>query len=357
MRNLKRIKAAFCIGAAVLLSGCFGGREVNKRSFVQIIAVERSGEMYNAGLQIFKSESSDGNPDISKANSASVSGRGITLSAALADAELKAGEELFIGHTKLLVLGDGLNDPSDEIEVLYGKNLSPSCPVVYSRDPSGITDTMLTDGIFSAEKIISAMETYVNSGKCIYTSAAEISEAARVTDSAFPLPSVYSDGKELYFSGAVLGDSEGVHGNIPESDMNGIVFLSDSFPKDGRINISSEINGVTAAAEIVDASCVKKASNDSGRLVIDAEIKLKIKVRDNGVGADEKRIGNAVCENVKDSVISAFSDAVWYNGCDVFGIGKLVRRDCSELTEAVTDRESGILKDSVLNVTVYGESV
>ncbi|MBQ8827020.1 MAG: hypothetical protein IJ007_08005 [Oscillospiraceae bacterium] len=354
---MKRLKSVFCIAAAVLLSGCFGGREVNKRSFVQIIAVERNDEIYSVGLQLFKSESSDGNPDISKANSASVSGRGITVSEALADAELKAGEELFIGHTKLLVLGDGLKDPSDEIEALYGENLSPSCPVVYSRVPSEITDTMLTEGIFSAEKIISTMETYVNSGKCVYTAAAEISEAAGVTDSAFPLPAVYSDGKELYFSGAVLGNSQGIHGSIPESDMNGMVILSDSFPKDGRINISSEINGVTAAAEIVEAKCVKKASNDGGRLVIDAEIRLKIRVNDNGHKTDEKRIGNAVCENIKDAVISAFSTAVWYNGCDIFGIGKLVRRDCSEMAEAVADPESGVLKDSVLNVSVYGESV
>ena len=354
---MKRLKVLCCLTAALLLSGCFGGREVNKRSFVQIIAVERSGDMYNVGLQLFKSESSDGNPDISKANSASVSGRGITVSEALAQAELKAGKELFIGHTKLLVLGDGLKDPSDEIEVLYGENLSPSCPVVYSREPSEITDTMLKDGIFSAEKIIGTMETYVKSGRCIYTSAAEISEAARVTKSAFPLPSVYSEGGELYFSGAVLGNSSGIRGNIPESEMNGIVFLSDSFPDDGRISISSEINGTAVSAEIVDAECVKKASNDGGRLVIDAEIKLKIKVNDNGHGTDEKRIGNAVCENVKDSVISAFSTAVWYNGCDIFSIGKLVRRDCGELTDAAVSQESALLKDSMLNVSVYGENV
>lgn len=354
---MKKAVTAFCVGAAVLLSGCFGGREISKRSFVQIIGIEKDKEIYNVSLQLFRSESSDGTPDVTKANAEAVTGRGSTVSEAMSEAALKTGKELFTGHTKLVVFGDGLNDPSDELEYLYSEKLSPSCPVVYSREPSEITDTLSEEGIFSAERIINIMEEYVRNGGAVYTSAAEVSEAARVTEAAYPLPVIFSDGKEVYFSGAAVGDSDGIHGTLSEDSVYGAVILADSFPKDGRINISADVGGIPVSAEIVSACCTRKAFNDGGRLAVNADIKLKLKIKDNGHGVDEKRIGSEVCVKVKDAVINAFSTAVWYNGCDIFEIGKAVQRDCPELYAAEEWDSGEILRDSMLNVKVYGESV
>ena len=354
---MKKTAIAFCVGAAVLLSGCFGGREISKRSFVQIIGVEKDKNIYNVNFQLFKSESSDGNPDVTKANSEAVSGHGTTLSEAMSEAALKTGKELFIGHTKLVVFGDGLNDPSDELEYLYNEKLSPSCPVVYSREPSEIADTLSETGLFSAERIISVMEGYVRSGGAVYTSAAEISEAAEVTNAAYSLPVIYSDGSEVYFSGAVLGDAEGIHGAVSESDIYGAVILADNFPKNGRINVSAEINDIPVSAEIVSADCTRKAFNNDGRLTINADIKLKLKIKDNGHNVDEKGIGSKVCTKVKDAVINAFSAAVWYNGSDIFEISKAVQRDCPELYGTEKWQNGELLRESMLNVKVYGENV
>lgn len=352
----KKGAAAFMTAAAIALSGCFGGREVNKRSFVQIIGLEKSSGLYNLSLQLFKPESSDGRPDITKANSSSVTGRGATIGEAFAQAEMKAGKSLFTGHAKLLILGDGLNDPSDELEVLYDENLSSSCPVVYSRKPSEITEALPEEGMFSAERILNIMETYVCAGKSVYTSAAELSEAAEVTESGFALPVIYADGKEVYFSGAALGSGGGLHGTVPESSQEGMILLMDAFPDNGRITVPVEINGMTVSAEIIDACCKKSVSYSDGQLSVEADIKLEIRTDDSSV-FDEKQTGTAVCEKVKDSVVDAFSAAVWENGCDIFGITKLVRRDCPELYEAVTDSGSGILKDCRLNVKVHGRNV
>lgn len=356
---IKKLTAALVF--TLFLSGCSVGEEVNKRAFVQVIGIEKTADNYNVSLQFYKPESSDGNPDISKANSDSANGRGTTVTEALSDAELKTGKSLFTGHTKLLILGGGLDDPSDELAVLYSNSafgsVSPSCPVVYSDTPSAVTDTFMTEGLFSADRLISIMDSAVNSGKAFYTSVASIAESTGLTGSAAVLPTVYAEKENVYFSGGIFTDRYGTHGTIPESELYGMIILKDIFPDDTEITVPVSINGSPAAASVTASECKKNASFKNGRLEINAVIHADIHITENSRHLDEERLVRKVCENIKDAVISAYSTAVWYNNCDVYDINKVVRRDCPEIYDELLSEDSSVLRDSVLNVKILARKV
>ncbi len=358
----KKFAAALAAVLTLTLSGCSSsGEEVNKRTFVQIMGLEKQADYYNVSLQFYKPESSDGNPDISKANSDSVTGRGTTITEALTDAELKTGKSVFTGHTKLLVLGDGLGDPSDELSVLYGNsaygNVSPSCPVAYSKVPSAITETFMTEGLFSADRLIGKMESAVNNGRAFYTSVASLAESTEVSEAAAILPVIYAENENVYFSGGAFTDKNGIHGNLPESELYGMIILRNDFPDRCEINVPVTVNSITASASIVKAKCRKTAVYNEGRLEISAEICADIRINENTHGLDNERLVRAVSEKIKDSVVSAYSTAVWYNSCDIYGINKAVRRDCHEIYDELSADDSNILRNSILNVKIMAKEV
>ncbi|MDE6746651.1 MAG: hypothetical protein K2J72_08440, partial [Oscillospiraceae bacterium] len=189
MRKLKHKLYLFAaVLVTLLFSGCFGGTEVRERAFVQLLGLEKNDGIYTVSLQLYKSESGSAEPDVSKANSVSVSGSGATVQSALADAEVNAGKKIFLGHIKLLIIGGGIENPSDELALFLDGSVSPSCPIAYSDDPAAVTEVLLEDGSFSAEQLMTIMSLTAAQGKTVYTSAAKLASDTGVLDCAAALP-------------------------------------------------------------------------------------------------------------------------------------------------------------------------
>ncbi len=349
-------KAEFIVPLLICLTlaGCFGGTEVNERAFVQLMGIQSDDGVYTVDLQLYKGESSDGNPDISKANSDSVSGSGATLSAALSDAELKAGKSLYIGHIKLLILGEGIKDPAEELSPLTvgGSSagvISPSCPVVYCSSPDDITSLKMEQGLYSADRLMQIMDTYVKSGKCVYTSYASLAESTSLNGASSPLPVIKASDKSAFFDGLVFAAPDGIHSGLPEEDTAGVIILNGDFAPEGHITIPVTVGEKTASAVITEAKIRRSADISEGKLRINAKINLELDIIANPDNLTAEEISSAACGNVRDSCISAYSASAWYGGYDIFGVYRLIRRDCPSLLKA--DRET-VLKESILNISV-----
>lgn len=342
----------FFICTALTLSGCFGGLEVNDRAFVQLMGLERKDEVYMVSLQIYKSESGSPDPDVSKANSVTVNGSGATISAALSDAELSLGKRLFLGHIKLLVIGDGIENPSDELALFLDGSVSPSCPVAYSDDPQAAVGTLLEDGTFSAEQLLKLMETAASQGKTVYTSVADVASKTGISDSAAALPVIVSDGEKIQFRGMTFARKNGTAGYLAEEDVQGVKLLTNAFECGDRITVPVTAGENRATAYITGAKSCLKTEYAEGKLRVYADVFIKIKTEENPFGTNEKLIEAAVRESVKDTCISAFSTAVWYNSCDVFDIKKLVRRDCPDFYGEYCKNDGKYLRESVLTVNI-----
>lgn len=350
------VKKFFCtlffICTALTMSGCFGGLEVNDRAFVQLMGLEREDDVYMVSLQIYKSESGTPDPDVSKANSVSVNGSGATISAALADAELSLGKKLFLGHIKLLIIGEGIENPSDELALFLDGSVSPSCPVAYSDDPQAVSETLLEDGAFSAEQLLKLMETAAAQGNTVYTSVADVASKTGISDTAAALPCIVSDGETINFRGMTFARKNGTAGYLAEEDVQGVKLLTNSFECGDRITVPVIAGENRATAYITEAKSCLKTEYSEGKLRVCADVCIKIKTEENPFGANKKLVEAAVRESVKDTCISAFSTAVWYNSCDIFDIKKLVRRDCPDFYGEYCENDEKYLGESVLTVNV-----
>ncbi len=329
---MKKVKRKFNSLTALLLTFLFltscSGEEVNNRAFVQLMGLEKVQGIYNVYIQFFNAQGSSTSPDISKSNSSYASGSGTTIYDALSDAETHTGKSLFLGHIKLIILGNGITSPADDLSVFLDGTISPSCPAVYCSSPESIAQTLTEEGIFSADSILKTMDTYVKNGKCIYTDIASIEESIRCYNAAEPLPIIRSDGEKISFSGAVLAGSNGIYGKIPEDEILGLHFLNTNIKSDDNIVISIHHNEKNASVKIIKSSVKKTASIKDGKLKIDADINIKFRITENSDNLSEKRISELLCRNIQDYCVSAFSSSVWSDGCDLFDIAKLIRCDC-----------------------------
>lgn len=350
---LKKIFCAlFFVCASLSLSGCFGGLEVNDRAFVQLMGLERRDEVYMVSLQIYKSESGTPDPDVSKANSVSVNGSGATIHAALSDAELTLGKKLFLGHIKLLIIGGGIENPSDELSLFLDGSVSPSCPVAYSDDPQAAVGTLLEDGTFSAEQLLKLMETAASQGRTVYTSVADVASKTGVSNSTAALPCIVSDGETIRFEGMTFARKNGTAGFLAEDDVQGVKLLTNAFECGDRITVPVTAGENRATAYITGSKSCLKTEYAEGKLKVYADVCIKVKAAENPFGENQKLIEAAVRESVRDTCISAFSTAVWYNSCDVFDIKKIVRRDCPDFYEEYCKNDEKYLRESILTVNI-----
>lgn len=359
MNVFKKAAAAVLCLCALTLTGCFGGLEVNDRAFVQLMGLEKKDGVYFVTLQIYKSESGTADPDVSKANSITESGSGASISSALADAELKIGRRLFLGHIKLLIIGSGIENPSDELALFLDGSVSPSCPTAYSDDPAAAAGTLLEDGSFSAEQVLKLMSAAASQGRTVYASAADVAARTGAGDSA-ALPCIYGDGESVSFRGLTFARKNGTAGYLAEEDVYGVKLLSGGFECGDKITVPVTVGGSRTAAYITGAKRCLKAAYRDGRLEVNADVHVKIKPAETPAGSSEtdtKLIERAVRESVRDTCISAFSTAVWYNSCDIFEIKKLVRRDCPDFYEEYRKNAEKYLAESVLTVNVTSEAV
>lgn len=353
---MNRIKHKLFLSAAALttifFTGCFGGTEVSERAFVQLMGLERRDGIYTVSLQLYKSESGSSEPDVSKANSVSVGGSGATVQSALADAETAAGKKIFLGHIKMLIIGEGIENPADELALFLDGNVSPSCPVAYSDDPAAVTETLLKDGSYSAEQLMTIMSITAAQGKTVYTSAAKLAADTGVLNCAAALPIVRAENETVSFDGLTFARKNGTAGYLPEEDTVGAKLLLNAFESGDKITVPVTADGKRATAFITGAKTCLKAKESADMLTVSADVKLKIYISENPYEIKETLIEQAVRESVRDSCISAFSSAVWYNSCDIYGIKKLVRRDCPDFYERYSENAESYLTDSSLSVSV-----
>ena len=349
---MRKFFIGFCLTASLLLTGCFGGMEVNDRAFVQIMGLERQDGIYQVTLQIYKSESGTADPDVSKANSMVVSGQGAAVQSALADAEVSAGKRLFLGHMKLLIIGSGIKSPADELSLFLDGSISPSCPVAYSEDPAAAAGLLFEDGTFSAEQLMRLMETSAAEGKAIYTSLADIAADTGVLGCPSALPDIRAEGKTVSFNGLTFILKDGASGSLSEEDVPGVKLLQNKFKNGDKITVPVTAGDKHAAVSVTSARTSLKTELENGKLHVYADVKIKMNITENPYKLENSLIEQSVCESLRETCVSAFSTAVWYNYKDIFGIKKHLRRDHPEQYEEYCSNEEKYLAESILTVRV-----
>ncbi len=342
---------AVILSAVLILTSCNFGEEVNEKVFVQLIGIDQSPKGYSVYLQLYESQSSNGNPDISKSNTSTVEGSGTTIYEALNSAEITAGKSLFLGQIKMIILGENIKNPAETINSFHDGEISANCPIAYSKDPEEIIKTEITTGLYTAESVLRIAENYIKNGKNVYTTSAELLENLAVLDSEAIVPIIKSTGKNITLDEAVFVNSDGFKWKIPEENMLGIITLNNDFPDNKYVPMSLKIKKQTASVEVF-ASSKQSVNFIEDELVYNLNSTVKIKIKENTQKIADEEIINAVNSKLKEAVNKAYSESVKEKSYDIFSISKLVRKYSPEMLRLYQKQKEEYLRESRLNFTV-----
>lgn len=213
-------KSFMLLIASVLLTftGCSDSTELGDRAIIQAAAVDYDGA-YHVSAMLFSSGGSGGDTiDASQENVIRVSGEGETLAEAIDDISLVDGKRIYMSETKLLILGSGFEKTSaaDALKTLYfdmrcSLNM-PVCCVESGVAAKELSDLQFTEGITSADKLLSLIENADRMGISPKTTLLDVladAEGGRV--SLLPMLSLSENGSGMTSSDdgktAVIGGS------------------------------------------------------------------------------------------------------------------------------------------------------
>jgi hypothetical protein len=328
----------------ILITGCSGvpAYQVNERAYVQIFGVSKTGEDYNVFIQHI----SDGETGITE-------GEGDTINAAIADAELSTGKKLFLGHMKLFIIGDGIDNLSKELEVFLSGDICPACPVVYAEKPSDITALGEGEGGFSADELLKVITVYAEQGKSLITPLTAVAASAAEYYTASPVPIVFADESGLGVGGVTFVSKNGIDGFLPDDDVYGLQLLTDNLQRGERVTVVSEFEGKSAAADILSAKVKKTASRRDGTVYFAIEVTLKTDITENPYALPETAIEEATRRYVSDVLYEAFAASVWQTELDTVGIAKLLRKSDNAAYEEFTAIPRETLSNCAIEITVH----
>jgi hypothetical protein len=340
----KFFRVAFLIIAAAVLSGCSGvpSYQVNERAYVQIFGVNRENDKYG----VFIGHISDGETAITE-------GEGVSVNAAIANAELRAGKKLFLGHMKLFILGDGIDNISKELEVFLSGDICPACPVVYAERPYDIVALGKGEGGFSADELLKIITVYAEQGRSFITPLTAVAVGTAEGYTAAPIPIVSAGSEGLVVGGVTFAGRDGISGFVPQSDVYGLQLLTDNLQRGEKVTVVSDFEGKTAAADILGAKIKKTATRDGETVYLDIEITLKTDITENPSGIPDIKIEEETRRYVSEAVYRAYAAAIWDTERDTVGIAKLLRKDDNASYEQFTATPRSLLSKSAVEITVH----
>lgn len=284
---MKKLIPFMCI-SIIFLTGC-NSTQVRDREYIQAI------ELFDFDSPKISLHSFEKSDDI-------FSGQGDTIAAALEQAEIPIGKEVFMGHLELLCL----NDPKFH-EKLYDLmetyRLSPSCKVLCIDNELSLDKT-------DTENICDSLKRKEENGTLPKTNVLSALEESAGTDKAILLPLLTKDG----FSMTILYEEKKELIQLSEEAIQGLCWLrGENYPE----RISVETNNTTSDFEIYNASTHFKTVMWNGAPVVNVIISLQGK----GDKESAKKTIQELCK-------AAEQETIKLNKVDVIGLESYMKKQC-----------------------------
>ena len=159
MRRVKRALLLFLtLSSTLLLGGCLHSTQLNERAIVQAIGIDLEGDQIKLTLQVFSPASSGGSSIGATAENAKIiEASGATVSEAVQNANLMQGKQLFVGHNRIIIIGEALAQQGIEQPLSYFSASSWSrqnVHLVVAEEKAGdILSAKINQGMLPAETL------------------------------------------------------------------------------------------------------------------------------------------------------------------------------------------------------------
>lgn len=334
-----------CLILAVLslttFCGCSSITEINQRSIVHAVGVDKADEGFEVSLQIFSptETGSDTPVSISSANTRVVSARGKTIYDAVKNCEYLLGGEVFMGHNKFIIFGNSLYD-EDMLKLLdwfrkENENYLGVTVGYAQKSAKEILSVKLTDGASTVESMeqvqeYASMYGMTAKGDLLLLYNSLLSQSGSGLLPIFSVSQENGNGENddseslqyLEIMGTAVLKNKKMAGYLESNEVAGVLWLCGDMQK----NMVTLENG-----ERVFNIELEHRHTDFHLDIEDGEVKIKAKIKANARVVDELEddVKSQVCRLAQEKILSDCAIAVERTvdeiGTDVLGIEKLLK--------------------------------
>ena len=266
----KRLLALLTILPLLLLTGCIQGVQTSELALVEAVGIDRTSDgQLQLTLQIFAPRGSGSATaiDSSKNNSAILTATGNTLSEAVETAHRMQGKTMFLGHNRVIVLGQSLVTESIQPILSFfdrSENTRQNARVLVSAvSAQEIVSTGLQQGILSAESLEAMIRQGEESNSAIECNYFALSMKLDDTEGSALIPVIRPLSQEETESAGQENSSSGEEGVS-------MAVLS-QFQLEGTALIQDYTLTTVLSQEITQGLCFLLEESDSPVLVLQHE--------------------------------------------------------------------------------------
>lgn len=334
----------FAVIFSISFVGCSSITEIDQRTIVHAVGIDKNEEGYEVSLQIFSpsGQGSDTPIDVSKSNTKVVSAVGETIYDGVKNCEYLLGGDIFLGHNKFIIFGSSLyqEDMWELLQWFYKENENYlGVTVGYAENSAKeVLDVKLDDGTSSVENMERIYEYAVSSAKTSGGDLLVLFNSLSQTQKSGLLP-VFSvkdkkksdegeaeqgEEKEQYFeinSTAVLKNGK-VVGEVFGEEMQGILWLTGKMDK---CKATLEDGQEKFDVEIKKENTFCKVFFEGEKLVLCCDIKATVRVVEELDSDARKKVCALSQKKILESCEKAVEKTIDELGVDVLRIEKLVK--------------------------------
>ena len=362
-----KIKAAakfllipFC---CLLLSGCIKIVNLQDRAIVQGVGVDYEDGQYLVTMQIFSSDGSGGQTiiDSSKQNAKVITCLGKTISEAVEDTAISQGKEFFLGHNRLVILGEGARKlPLSESLSYFINTMDSRADVnvlLAENTASEVLNADINQGILPALTIEKTVQNADDSGKISEVLLIDVLRSLATEHQSALIPVIAVAGgedaahgmdeskklKNIELTGMAVFSDGFYQGTLDESETRGMMFLRDEIQKTVYSVFNEDFKEISVELYRSNTKIVPHIERDDLQFTvkINADGMVQEKVLEAGKRFDEeslKRVEAAIQNQIRSECEAAFQKAVLEYKSDVFYLGDMVWRDQPELWKTLQDQ-------------------
>ncbi len=301
---MKNAKTAALLAGLMLITGCADRTELGERAIIQAAAVNADRDGYTVNALLFSSAGS-GLVDASEENVIRVDGRGRTLAQALDDISLNDGRAAYLDDIKLVIFGRGFEeaDIAAALNTLYfDMGCGLNTVLAYAEEPDEIMELRFTEGVTSAEKLLSLIDNANREGETPKTTLLDALCAAE-SGSAALLPRLV-----IEKNGSVTSQENGLTA-VPEGSRSiygGRLGRRCSAEETaGLMLVSGETDRLTLNFESGGKDRTCEARGISVRLLPDGSAEVSARFRARNGAALTERDETAAMERLREIVRAA----------------------------------------------------
>ncbi len=361
------MKKLFCVLLLLFcLCGCMESRELKERTIIEAVGIDKKDGVYSLIFQQYQPESGQGKEQSGgSGKSKPVESQGRSISEAIDRVTHYNGNEVFLGNSTYIVLGEEMARKGilQELHYFNGDNeISPSTTLVIA-DPSAkelisaqtenqgnssvlrdILEQGQKNGVIGKSTMMNVMKRLVEEGASPY----------------LPVISSEKKGEESIFkiTGMAVFDREKLADILPIDDAKGILWVNDEIERALLVVEQEELGILSAEVQNsktkIETKVIDGVPNFSVDINCSAQLLEVISENKSGsIDRQQQKLAEALLEErIRSEVEQAIRRCFLQGRCDVFRFCDQLKKADPDYWNQVKDRWKDRMPDCLVRINV-----